>query len=222
MIRQPQMAFRPGDSATAMTDDQTDETVAWYDRQATGFAAQTADLDMASIYSRFIRYVPAGGRILDVGCGVGRDALAFVERGFSVTAFDASSEMVRLAEARLGSHATVRHLRFEDVTWHEEFDGIWACASLLHVPQASFLSVALRLADALRPRGAWYMSFKLGEGERIADGRLFVDHTEATLRAALKEIPVELVEAWTTQDVRPSRTSERWINAVMLRRAKLR
>ncbi len=72
-------------------------------------------------------------------------------------------------------------MRFEDVAWREEFDGISACASLLHVPTADFPGVAARLASALRPRGAWYMSFKLGEGEQVVGGRTFADHTEETL-----------------------------------------
>ena len=194
------------------------ETLAWYDQRAGHFAAQTADLDLAPIYDRFLGHVRQGGKILDAGCGVGRDALAFADQGFAVNAFDASAEMVRLAQARVGSKATVRQLRFEEVDWHDEFDGIWACASLLHVPQASFHGVALRLAAALRPTGAWYMSFKLGQGERTKEGRLFVDHTEATLRDALREIPVQIVDAWTTEDVRPGRAGESWINAVALRR----
>jgi SAM-dependent methyltransferase len=198
--------------------DPVDETLAWYDQRAGNFAAQTADLDLAPIYDRFLRHVRQGGKILDAGCGVGRDALAIADLGFAVTAFDASTEMVRLAQERVGSKGTVRQLQFEEVDWHEEFDGIWACASLLHVPQASFRGVASRLAAALRPNGACYMSFKLGLGERTKEGRLFVDHTEATLREALRDIPMRIVDAWTTEDVRPGRTGERWINAVSLRR----
>jgi 2-polyprenyl-3-methyl-5-hydroxy-6-metoxy-1,4-benzoquinol methylase len=142
--------------------DEWEDTIGYYDRNAVRFAADTADLDMSALYERFLQHLPPGGRILDAGCGVGRDALAFAERGYSVTAFDASAEMVRLARERVGSRAEVLHMRFEDVASQEEFDGIWACASLLHVPAADFPSVAARLAWALRPRGAWYMSFKLG------------------------------------------------------------
>jgi hypothetical protein len=87
-------------------------------------------------------------------------------------------------------------MRFNDVSWHRQFDGIWACASLLHVPPASFPDVASQLAGALRPGGGWYMSFKLVQGERLAEGRLFVDHTEMTLRSALCGLPVEFVDAW--------------------------
>jgi len=198
--------------------DAAADTVAFYDRNAVTFAAQTAVLDMSPLYGRFLRHLPAGGRILDAGCGVGRDALAFAERGFMVVGFDASAEMARLARERVRNLAEIRHMRFEDVAWQEEFDGIWACASLLHVSPATFPDVASRLANALRPGGAWYMSFKLGDGERTVAGRLFVDHTAESLRATLSDLPLEMAETWMSEDVRPSRGGERWLNAVALRR----
>jgi len=171
-----------------MTDEVFD-TLTWYNQRAAQFAAQTADLDMGALHERFLRHVRPGGRILDAGCGTGRDAVAFARSGFLVTAFDASAEMVRVATERSGPRVTVKHMRFEEVDWRGEFDGIWACASLLHVPRGAFKAVALRLCAALKPAGAWYMSFKFGQGERVSVGRLFIDHTDA----------------------------EKWVNAVMLR-----
>ncbi|HWL69445.1 MAG TPA: class I SAM-dependent methyltransferase [Geminicoccus sp.] len=199
-----------------MVKDSAD-SVAFYDRNAERFATDTGGLDLSPLYECFLRYVPLGGRILDAGCGVGRDALAFAGRGYSVVAFDASAEMVRLAEERVAGRAEVLQMRFEDAAWREEFDGIWACASLLHVPSAAFSDAAARLAGALRPGGAWHMSFKLGWGERTTKGRLFVDHTEETLRTALAGVPIELREVWTSEDTRPGRRGERWLNVVALK-----
>lgn len=96
-------------------------------------AGDTGALNMSALHDRFLRHVPPGCRILDAGCGVGRDALAFAGPGYAVVAFDASAEMVRLTRERVAGQAEVLHMRFEDVAWREEFDGIWACASLLHV-----------------------------------------------------------------------------------------
>jgi hypothetical protein len=76
--------------------------------------------------------------------------LVFAELGYEVVAFDASEKMVRLAHSRVGNRAVVRFMRFGDVTWRSEFDGIWACASLLHVPAASFPGAARRRAPAGR------------------------------------------------------------------------
>ncbi len=100
----------------------------------------------------------------------------------------------------------------------ERFDGIWACASLLHVLPSAFPDVASRLANALRPGGAWYLSFKLGVGVRTVAGRLFVDHTAESLRTALSNLPLRMVETWTSEDARPGRGGEHWLNAVVLKR----
>jgi 2-polyprenyl-3-methyl-5-hydroxy-6-metoxy-1,4-benzoquinol methylase len=118
-----------------MADPATD-TVAYYNQHAADFAAQTAALDLAPLYDSFLRHVRPDGRILDAGCGAGRDTVAFAERGHEVVAFHASEKMVRLARERAGCLATVHHMRFEEVAWRGEFDGIWACASLLHVPSS--------------------------------------------------------------------------------------
>jgi 2-polyprenyl-3-methyl-5-hydroxy-6-metoxy-1,4-benzoquinol methylase len=154
-------------------DDPVADTIGYYDRHAADFAARTASVDMEPIYRRFLPHIRIGGRILDAGCGVGRDTLAFADRGYDVVAIDASTEMVRLACERVGARAAVHLMRFQDVQWCNEFDGIWTCASLLHVPTASFGGIARRLTAALRAGGVWYISFKVGVGERVVGGRLF-------------------------------------------------
>lgn len=193
-------------------------TIAWYDRRAEAFAADTEEADMADLRARFLRHVPPGGRILDAGCGAGRDALAFCRAGYSVVAFDASEAMVRLARARLPASFPVLRMRFDEMAWHDEFDGVWACASLLHVPTADFPDTASRIVAALRRGGAWYASFKRGSGERLSGGRLFSDHTEESLAAAAAGLGTDILELWTTADVRPGRADERWTNGLLRRR----
>ncbi len=193
------------------------ETIAYYDKTADAFEAQTADLDMSTIQKRFLAHVPPSGELLDAGCGVGRDALYFAQRGYRVTAFDASTEMVARARRRTGGLADVRQMDFEDVEWVGAFDGIWACASLLHVSTVDFPGVARRLVAALRPGGAWYLSFKYGNGERFSNGRWFTDHTEETLKDALVGLDVEIVDAWVAGDIRAGRASEPWLNVVFLK-----
>jgi hypothetical protein len=108
-------------------------------------------------------------------------------------------------------------MRFEDMSWREEFNGIWACASLLHVLAAELSGIAARLASALRPGAICYMSFKLGDGERVVEGRRFTDHTEATLRTALAGSGVNVTEVWLSSDIRIARISELWLNANAIR-----
>ena len=152
----------------------------YYDQFAAEFFGSTVGVDMAQIHQRFLAELTPGARILDAGCGSGRDARAFSEAGFQVTAFDASAELARLASTHCGFEVAVR--RFEDVDEVETFDGIWCCASLLHVPLAAMPATLDRLWRALRPGGTLYLSFKHGTGERVHGGRRFTDADEATLR----------------------------------------
>jgi SAM-dependent methyltransferase len=191
-----------------------DETLRYYRDQAETFVLDTQAVDMAPLYARFLPRLHANARILDAGCGSGRDARAFAERGFQVTAFDASPAMGAVAEAHLGAPVAV--LRFQEIAWREAFDGIWACASLLHVPTAELPDVMRRLGRALRPGGILYASFKYGHGEQMRNGRRFTDLDEGGLADLLKQVGsfVE-IETWVTGDRRPGRESERWLNSVL-------
>src|SRR5262245_22485962 len=126
----------------------SDPTVAYYDRHADSFVQDTLGVDMTALYKPFLALVPAGGHILDAGCGSGRDAREFKRRGYAVTAFDASPELVRLATGVIGQPVEV--LRFQDMPFEEEFDGVWACASLVHVPAAEIEAVFANLIRADR------------------------------------------------------------------------
>src|SRR4051794_32480007 len=106
--------------------DITSSTVAYYDTHAAEYVANTVDLDLSALYKPFLALIPAGGRVLDAGCGSGRDGLYFKRNGFDVTAFDASSEMVRAGSELLGQ--PVLNLTFQELDFRNEFDGIWACA----------------------------------------------------------------------------------------------
>lgn len=86
---------------------------------------------MSDIYSKFLHHVHSGGHILDAGCGSGRDTKYFIDHGYQVTAIDGSKEMVSAASKLTG--LTVQHLQFDEIYCQQEFDGIWACASVLHV-----------------------------------------------------------------------------------------
>jgi hypothetical protein len=135
-------------------------------------------------------------------------------------AFDASTEMVRLARERITGRAEVLQMRFDDAGWQEEFDGVWACASLLHVPATELPHVISGLGAALRPGAVIYMSFKHGAGERVVGGRRFTDLTEEALSTALTGTGLALEEVWVSGDVRAWRTGERWLNAVARRAGK--
>jgi len=190
-------------------------TLKYYQDNAQTFFDGTVNVDMSSLYETFTRHLAPGARVLDAGCGSGRDAKVFKEMGYQVEAFDASPAMVELAREHTG--LPVQLMTFADVDWKEEFDGIWCCASLLHVPALELPGVMQKLADALKPGGVWYVSFKYGDGEREVDGRRFTDVDEDGLKALVVTIAgTEVVGMWQTYDKRPER-NERWVNAMLTR-----
>ncbi len=188
-------------------------TMTYYQRNAQTFFDATVGVDMASLYAPFLNQVVPGGRVLDAGCGSGRDAKAFSALGYQVEAFDASAEMIELATAYTG--LPVRQMTFSALEAKERYDGIWCCASLLHLPQAELPEAMRRLARALKLGGVWYLSFKYGVGEREKEGRHFTDMNEAGLEAVVAALPqVSIIEQWATQDKRPDR-DEVWLNALL-------
>ncbi|WFO42788.1 class I SAM-dependent methyltransferase [Citrobacter braakii] len=191
-------------------------TLEYYQRNAQDFFSSTVNVDMESLYQPFLRYIPEGGRILDAGCGSGRDSKAFLEKGYLVEAFDASSEMVSLASQHAGLH--VKQMTFNDIEDVVHYDGIWCCASLLHVSAEELPGVMRKLARALKKTGTWYISFKYGETERVKDGRHFTDLTEQRLEKLISPLTdIVLVNSWKTIDKRPDR-DEKWLNALLQKR----
>ena len=190
-------------------------SIDWYDANAAAFVARTFGPGMEDDRARFLAHVPAGGAVLDAGCGSGRDALAFVQAGYAVSAFDGSAELARIASANTG--LPVRCLTFAEMDWVAAFDGVWACATLLHVPAADLPAALGRIRAALKPGGVFYCSFKEGVGERVANRRHFTDQTLASLRTLLGDAGFEVLDARGSLDGRADHPGERWVSAVSRR-----
>ena len=191
-------------------------TVDYYNANAKQFYSNTVGVDMSELHARFLAQVPKGGLILDAGCGSGRDSKAFLDQGFRVNAFDASPELALLATELTGQQVAVRS--FAQVEEIACYDGIWACASLLHLPEQGISAALQQLWRALKPDGLLYVSFKVGESERTDNGRQFTDATQARLQSWIAVLPdIESVDFWITQDQRPNRT-ESWLNALIHRK----
>jgi 2-polyprenyl-3-methyl-5-hydroxy-6-metoxy-1,4-benzoquinol methylase len=164
---------------------------------------------------RFLSKLQPGAHILDAGCGTGRDMLAFTMRGFLVSGFDGSHQMAAYASSYSGRTCTV--LRFQDMQYQNEFDGVWSCAALLHVPKNDMEDVMNRFANSLKPNGVAYFSFIEGEGERVSsDGRLYNSYTSDSLRTLLSKMGrVRELEFWTSVDSgTPSRPAQ-WLKMIV-------
>lgn len=192
-------------------------TIDYYNKNAEDFYTGTVDADMSEMYSHFEKYLKEGDTLLDCGCGSGRDSRYFLSKGFDVYAIDASEEMCRKAEALTGR--TVKCMRFDEIKETEKYDGIWACASLLHEEKEKLPEVIGKLIKALKKGGSLYMSFKYGDFTGERNGRYFVNMTEKDIEAILKEYAeAELTESWITRDVREGRADEKWINVIVRRK----
>ena len=188
-------------------------TIRYYDEHADDYIRSTVGVDMQSLYKPFLKRIPEGGQLLDAGSGSGRDSKSFLDRGYSVESIDASQKMVD-ATTELTGQAALR-TAFQEISYVDEFDGIWACASLLHLPLADLPDVFRRFAEALRTSGVFFASFKEGNGERHQEGRLFSDMNESSIGKLIAEIDdLEIVELWHTDDLRPDR-SEKWLNVLL-------
>ena len=194
-----------------------DDTLQYYDQHAKAYVDSTRDVEFSQTQERFLQYLEPGARILDFGCGSGRDTRYFRNRGFQVEAVDGSAEFVRIASEYTGIN--VRRMLFQDLDEVERYDGIWACSSILHLPCAELEVVLGKMARALRRRGIVYTSFKYGTEEGERSGRYFTNMTEAKMAGLLERIPVyDVEEMWVTFDVRPGRGDERWLNMILRKR----
>ncbi len=186
--------------------------IEYYNRNAKKYFEETINADMSHWRDKFILLLPAGGRVLDAGCGSGRDSKAFIQQGFSVVAFDASSELCKLASEYISQE--VWQMRFEEMSFCEEFDGVWACASLLHVPMENMKDVLGRINSSLQEGGLFYASFKNGEGSIHKGDRLFTNLTEEMAREIFEDVGFEVIECGESSDVRHGREEEKWVNVI--------
>lgn len=189
-------------------------TLNYYNTNATSFVSSTRSVDFTQTQDRFLRLLPSAAAILDFGCGSGRDTKYFLDVGMQVDATDGSEELCRLASEYTG--IPVRQMLFEELDAKAQYDGIWACSSILHLSQESLKDVLKKMIAALKENGIIYTSFKYGTFEGERNGRFFTDFTEETFREFVADVDgIRIEEMWITGDVRPGRGDERWLNLIL-------
>ena len=192
----------------------SEETIEYYEKNAEIFVNSTIDVKFEDVQIRFSEFIPRGGYILDFGCGSGRDAKAFLDMGYRVDAVDGSEKLCELASQNIG--IAVRKMLFSELDECEKYDGIWACASILHLPKDELKIVFLKMLRAVKRGGYIYTSFKHGEFEGFRNNRYFTDFTTDSFKEFIKDVTeLSIVDEWISSDARPSRGDEKWLNVIL-------
>ena len=186
------------------------ETLKYYNTNAEDYFRSTVDVDFDSLRKKFASCLPPGGRIIDVGCGSGRDAKAFLDMGFQAVGLDASEGLARIARDQMDIPVLVADM----ASWQAEepFDGIWCCAALLHLNEKEADQFFRNLPGNLKDGGILFLSVKegilTGPDEK---GRFMQNYTEADLRRKIEDAGLEIIELERTGD-KLGRNDFAWLN----------
>lgn len=203
-----------------MNPEKMNDTIKYYEKEYETFISETIDADTEVLRRRFLRLIPDNGDILDLGCGSGRDTKAFIDAGYRVSAIDGSEEICHAASEYTG--IDVKCMDFFDIKAVEAYDGIWACASVLHVEKSRIPKLLEVLYRALKKGGILYLSFKYGDHDGFRDGRHFTDLNETGFSELLDSLycesvtrdEFEIVDEWKSEDVRRGKNVE-WLNVIL-------
>ena len=191
----------------------TDTTLNYYNNNAEAFIQGTIAVDFSDTQDKFLNLL-SGRKILDFGCGSGRDTKYFLSKGFQVDAMDGSAELCRIAEENI--NMPVKQMLFSELNDIEKYDGIWACSSILHLPKEELKDVLDKMICATKNGGYIYTSFKYGDFEGYRNERYFTDFKEESFNDFIKSFPgLTMIEEWVSNDIRPGRSDEKWLNLIL-------
>ena len=189
-------------------------TLDYYNKNSEEYFNSTLNVDMTNTYKPFLKLVPKDGKILDLGCGSGRDSMNFMKLGYEVTAVDGAKELAKKASVLLGNEVIVS--TFEKLELKEKFHGIWACASLLHIKREDLKTVLNNLYNNLEDNGVFYMSFKYGEKEYVDDkNRYFNCSTDESIISFINEnTKYNILGLYITEDKLGRVNEVKWVNLI--------
>lgn len=184
----------------------------YYERNTQEFIENTLELDMSSLYATFEKYLRPDARILDLGCGPGRD-LKYFNSKYQAIGLEPSPSLASFAKEYSGAQVIQSNIQgFES---EDRFDGIWACASLLHVPSKELGNVFRKINHLLNEDGVIFTSFKYGDFEGMRSNRYFTDLTKELLAQFLEKSPLRIAETWVTNDLRKTHEGKKWLNTIL-------
>lgn len=184
------------------------ETIRTYDAVAAEYAQTWFDMPVDDLLCRLVERLPPGAAVLDAGCGPARDTLWLTRRGFRAVGIDLSWGMLRQGQMRLAAQGVVAPLIQADMAClpfrTSSFQGVWACASWVHIPKAQAGQVLREFARVVRP-GYLYLSVKRGSGEewvtdRAGRRRFFAHYRPGELERLVERSGFEVLESRETAD----------------------
>lgn len=192
------------------------DTIRSYDAIAAAYAERWFDTRLTSSMSRFADRLGRGVRVLDVGCGPGRDVAWLAEQGFQAVGIDLSQKMLEKGSER-DIPAPLIQADMQQLPFRKgSFKGLWVCASLLHIPKDQVPHVLRELERVVHP-GHIYLAVKRGEGQEYVEDpvghrRLFVYYHPAEIQLLMERAGFEVLDCWENQD--QAGRSRSWINVL--------
>jgi SAM-dependent methyltransferase len=180
----------------------TGSTRRYYEEHAEAYARETGSADLRQVWRLLTERLSPRSRILDLGCGAGRDLAYFGRAGYRVIGLDYSFNLLKIARADSNQRVVLGDLAMLPFAT-ESFDAVWAVASLLHVPRQRIRVVARDIRKILKQSGVFVASVKRGTGERVDErGRYFADYEVSEWGGLLGDVGFVDVEIQTMKEER--------------------
>lgn len=186
----------------------------YYSKHALDYIKNTINADMRDYYSMFLGYLNPASKILDIGFGSGRDSLYFSSLGYDVTSLDPVEEFCAYGR-QLGLNNVILG-SVEEITCLEEFDALWASASLLHIKSNNLINIFNKCYDALKDNGVMFVSFKYGDFEGMIDERYFNYLTEKSFTSIINNTKFRIDKLWINESDKLNRDIK-WLNAILIK-----
>jgi hypothetical protein len=169
------------------------------------------NVSMQEFYSFFEKYLNENDNILDIGFGSGRDSLYFSSK-YNVTSIDVIPDFIQ--HGKVIGLKDVQLQRIENIEYENMFNGIWACASLLHLDDEYLLKAIDKIIISSRKSCIFYVSFKYGDSENIIEGRYFNNMNEKKFFKIFNRKEFSILKINVTDD--KLQRENKWLNAYIL------
>ncbi len=191
-------------------------TIEYYNKTVIEFVNRTKDMNASKYYDFFLPHLRPHSHILDLVCGSGRDSKVFLDMGYRVTSIDGASELVKIATELTGQDVICA--RFDEIDYNEEFDGIWAFASIFHAERNELIEIFNKMRLALKAGGFVYCSFPAEIFTSVNKNLCFTEFSLDDLSKFLEPIPkLSIINSFIQCNTRADGAVFRWLNVLIQR-----